>query len=315
MFTRAAATTRSKLATLRFWPMRRPAVEPVPVTGPPEGSQYVRPEVHDNVYMLTLNDPATRNSLSTGLVRELLDQLEYFEEDATLKVLVITGADPAFSSGFNVGEFAADLRDLEATGPTLTRAWEQLDPKFAGAAPGHRPDTGNWEILLKLMASEKPIIAAVNGPAAGLGLGLALCCDVRIASEKASFIASFVRMGIPPGDASAWTLPRLIGSGGAMLMQLTGDPVNAAEAYRTGLAQRVVPHEDLLPATLELAAKIAKGSSYAHALTKILARKAPLETFSEHFWEAQRAFTLAQAGGEHKEGVRAFLEKREPRFS
>jgi len=100
-----------------------------------------------------------------------------------------------------------------------------------------------------------------------------------------------------------------------MLMQLTGDPVNAAEAYRTGLAQRVVPHEDLLPATLELAAKIAKGSSYAHALTKILARKAPLETFSEHFWEAQRAFTLAQAGGEHKEGVRAFLEKREPRFS
>lgn len=312
MFTRAAATTRSKLATLRFWRQRVPHRIAVPA---PEPGQYVRAETHDAVYLVTLNDPGTRNSLSSALVRELIAQLDYFEEDPSLKVLVLTGADPAFSSGFNVGEFAADLHDLEVAGHAPARPWEQLDPKYAGDAPGHREDTGNWEILLKLMASQKPIIAAINGPAAGLGLGIALCCDVRVASEKAVFIASFVRMGIPSGDASAWTLPRLVGSGNAMLMQLTGDPVNAAEAYRTGLAQKLVPHEELLPAALELAAKIARGSSYAHALTKALARKAQFETFSEHFWEAQRAFGLAQAGGDHKEGVRAFLEKREPRFS
>jgi enoyl-CoA hydratase/carnithine racemase len=231
-------------------------------------------------------------------------------------VLVLTGADPAFCSGFNVGEFAASLQDLhEAGGPAAPRPWEQLDPKYATTAPGHHENTGNWELLLKLMSSQKPLIAAINGPAAGLGLGMTLCCDLRIASEKALFIASFVKMGIPPGDASAWTLPKLVGSGNAMLMQLTGDPVNAQEAYRMGLAQRVVPHEDLVANTLELAQKIAKGSSYAHALTKVLSRKAQFETFSEHFWEAQRAFALAQAGGDHEEGVRAFLEKREPRFN
>lgn len=311
MFTKAATSTRSKLASLRFWHRPRPRIA-VPA---PEPGQYVLAEARDAVYLVTLNDPGTRNSLSTALVRELVAQLDYFEEAPGLKVLVLTGADPAFSSGFNVGEFAADLHDLEVAGPHPTKPWEQLDPKYAGAAPGHREDTGNWEVLLRLMASQKPIIAAVNGPAAGLGLGMALCCDVRVASEKALFIASFVRMGIPAGDASAWTLPRLVGSGNAMLMQLTGDPINAAEAYRTGLAQKLVPHEELMPAAMELAAKIAKGSSYGHALTKLLARKAQSETFSEHFWEAQRAFALAQAGVDHKEGVRAFLEKREAKFS
>lgn len=307
--------TRSKLSALRFWHRRQQAPPRVAI-GPPEPGQFVRAEAHDAVYLVTLNDPGTRNSLSANLVADLLARLDYFEAEPVLKVLVLTGADPAFCSGFNVGEFAADLHDLqEAGGPPPARAWQQLDPKFASAAPGHHEDTGNWEILLKLMSSEKPLIAAINGPAAGLGLGMTLCCDIRVASEKALFISSFVKMGIPAGDASAWTLPRLVGSGNAMMMQLTGDPVNAVEALRIGLAQKLVPHEELLPATLALGAKVAKGSSYGHALTKALSRKAQFETFSEHFWEAQRAFELAQAGGDHQEGVRAFLEKREPHFS
>jgi 2-(1,2-epoxy-1,2-dihydrophenyl)acetyl-CoA isomerase len=314
MFTNVAATTRAKLEALPFWPHRHEA-QPPPTPPAAEPGRQVLGEAHDAVYVVTLSDPATRNSLSTPLVTELMEHLDQFEGDPALKVLVLTGADPAFCSGFNVGEFAADLQDSKTSGWAPARPWEQLDPKFAGAASGHREQTGNWEVLLKLMASQKPIIAAINGPAAGLGLGMALCCDIRIASEQASFIASFVRMGIPAGDASAWTLPQLVGSGNAMLMQLTGDPINAAEAYRIGLAQRLVSHEALLPETLELAAKIAQGSSYGHALTKGLSRKAKLETFSEHFWEAQRAFALAQAAGDHEEGVRAFLEKRPPRFS
>jgi 2-(1,2-epoxy-1,2-dihydrophenyl)acetyl-CoA isomerase len=271
-------------------------------------------DVHGAVLLVTLNDPATRNSLSAPLARDLMEQFDRFEADPALKVMVLTGTGPVFCSGFNVGEFAADLHDVSQH-PRVARPWEQLDPRLAGNAPGHRESTGNWEVLLKLMSSQKPTIAAVNGAAAGLGLGMALCCDIRVASEKASFIASFVRMGIPAGDASAWTLPRLIGTGNAMLMQLTGEPVPAAEAYRMGLVQRLHSPEELVESAMALAAKIASGSGYAHALTKALSRKAQVESFSEHFWEAQRAFTLAQTAGDHEEGVRAFLEKREPHFT
>ena len=314
MLEHAAATTRATLRSLRLWGARnRPQPAPSPGT-PPGPAEYVTAEVHEAVLLLTLNDPTTRNSLSASLSRNLMEQLDRFEGDPSLKVLVLTGAGPVFCSGFNVGEFAADLHDAAAH-PHAPRPWEQLDPKFAGAAPGHREHTGNWEILLKLMSSQKPTIAAVNGAAAGLGLGMALCCDIRVASERASFLASFVRMGIPAGDASAWTLPRLIGTGNAMLMQLTGEPMTAQEAYRTGLAQRLVAPDELMAEALALAAKIATGSGYAHALTKALSRKAQVENFSDHFWEAQRAFMLAQMAGDHEEGVRAFLEKRQPRFS
>jgi enoyl-CoA hydratase/carnithine racemase len=314
MFSNSAiTTTRDRLASaLGHWsPPWRTSVEKIRQA--PDA--YVLAQTYGPVLVLTLNDPATRNSLSSALAGELIAKVEAFDEDPALKVLVITGAGPSFCSGFNVGEFAAELQELEeAGGPPPPRTWELLDPAYATAVNGRRTPLRTWDILLKVMGLQKPVIAAINGPATGLGLGMALCCDIRLASERAAFKESFVNMGIPPGDGSAWTLQRIVGSGNAMLMQLTGDTIDATEAHRMGLVSRVTSPDDLLPTALEIAQRIAKGSSMAHAMTKLLARKAQNENFTEHLWEAQRAFAIAQAGDDHKEGVSAFLEKREPKF-
>jgi enoyl-CoA hydratase/carnithine racemase len=320
MFGNAAHTTRHKLAAaLERWPLWRSRVTKIerPVEPPQRATGHlVLAEQHGAVGVLTLNDPTTRNSLSTALAQELLAKLNTYGADSSVKVIVITGAGPAFCSGFNVGEFAADLQAMdEAGGPPAPQTWDQLDPAFTTATTGRRTPLNTWDILLQVMAAEKPVIAAINGAVTGLGLGMALCCDIRIASERALFKESFVNMGIPPGDGSAWTLQRIVGTGNAMLMQLTGDTIDAQEAYRMGLCSRVTAPDQLMAATLEIAQRIAKGSGAAHAMTKLLARKAQHENFTEHLWEAQRAFAIAQAGPDHREGVRAFLEKREPKFS
>ena len=163
--------------------------------------QLVLWETHDHVLVLTLNDPTTRNSLSKPLVAELLDDLDKFEADPNLKVMILTGADPAFCSGANVREFRANIAEREAAPPPPPPTpWQQVDATFTSANAQRRGGLDNREIVFKLMASQKPSIAAVNGAATGLGHGLALSCDLRVASEKATFAESFPRMGIPPGD-------------------------------------------------------------------------------------------------------------------
>ncbi|MSQ10068.1 MAG: enoyl-CoA hydratase [Dehalococcoidia bacterium] len=307
-------TTKERLASaIGHWsPPWRPTVEKLHRAP----DHYVLTETHGAVCVLTLNDPGTRNSLSSALAAELIAKVGAFDEDPALKVLILTGAGPAFCSGFNVGEFSAELQDLEeAGGSPQPRTWEQLDPAYTTAVNGRRTPLNTWDIVLKLMGLQKPVIAAVNGPATGLVLGMALCCDIRVASERAVFKESFVNMGIPPGDGSAWTLQRIVGSGNAMLMQLTGDTIGAREAYRIGLVSRLTSPDELMATALELGQRIAKGSSMAHAMTKLLARKVQNENFTKHLWEAQRAFAIAQAGSDHREGVHAFLEKREPKFS
>jgi 2-(1,2-epoxy-1,2-dihydrophenyl)acetyl-CoA isomerase len=266
----------------------------------------------DGVLVLTLNDPATRNSLTETLSTELTSEVDRFAQDPALRVLVITGADPAFCSGANVRNFDRNIRQREQAGddgrPT---PWEQLDPSFT-AKLNRTP--GGPGIVLQLHTLQKPTIAAVNGPAYGLGCGLALTCDVRVASEMARFSEAFIRNGLIPADGSAWQLPRMIGIARTLWMQYTGEPIEGEEAARIGLVNAVVPHESLMSTAMEMATKLARGPIYSMALIKQLVYQGFNQTLPEHLTVATRAQNLARQTEDHKEGVRAFLEKRQPVF-
>jgi enoyl-CoA hydratase/carnithine racemase len=183
------------------------------------------------IVTMTLNRPEERNAISTP---ENIEEIRAFcsnvESDVSIKAVIVTGAGSAFCAGGNV----KDMRDRRGI--------------FAGSAYElrNRYRSGIQQIPLALYELEVPTIAAINGPAIGAGLDLACMCDVRIASEKAIFAESFVKLGIVPGDGGAWLLPRIIGNARAMLMTLTGDMIDAAKALDYGLVAEVVPASELL---------------------------------------------------------------------
>jgi 2-(1,2-epoxy-1,2-dihydrophenyl)acetyl-CoA isomerase len=275
------------------------------------GQEIVEVEVRDGVLVLRMNDPGTRNALGGEMTTALEEQLDRLERDPELRVLVLTGADPAFSSGANVRGFQAGIERRQAEEPPPPTAWEQLDPSRYAQLVTRESGPA---LVTRLHHLQKPSIAAVNGAAYGLGCGLALSCDIRIASEQARFSEAFVRNGLIPGDGSCWQLPRLIGMSNTLLLQYTGDPVDGSEAYRLGICSKVVPHEQLMDTTMQLATRLAQGPTYSMALIKMLVQKGTAQTLEEHMIEASRAQSLARKTEDHREGVRAFLEKRQPQF-
>lgn len=277
------------------------------------GFQHLHSEVRDGVLILRMDDPGTRNALGPDLTREMQGEIDRFAKDSELRALVLTGTDPAFSSGANVRGFQRqiDRPKEEQEAPAETTPWEELDPSryLHTVTPSAGPP-----LIAQLHHLQKPSIAAVNGAAYGQGCGLALSCDIRIASEQARFSEAFVRNGLVSADGSCWQLPRLIGMSNTLLMQYTGDPVDGNEAYRLGLCSRVVPHKQLMDAALELATRLAHGPTYAYALTKMLVHKALNQTLEEALIDGGHAQALARKTEDHREGVRAFLEKRQPQF-
>jgi len=192
-------------------------------------------EKKETIGILTINRPEKMNALSNQLTSELKMVLETIENDESLRVLLITGAgDKAFVAGADINELV--IRD------------SRIGRKVSKERQGLFSQIENLAV---------PVIAAVNGYALGGGLELALACSIRICSDRARFGAPEVKLGIIPGDGGTQRLPRLIGLGRAMEMILSGDLIDANEAYRIGLANKVVPHEDLMKKTLELAEKIA----------------------------------------------------------
>ncbi len=246
----------------------------------------------EGVVVLTLNRPDVLNAVNDQLGLELQDALKRAEREAGIRCVVITGAGRGFCSG-------QDLRDRPGEGEM---------------SYGESLRTRYNPIILRLRTMEKPVIAAVNGVAAGAGCSLALAADLRIASDRATFIEIFARIGLIPDSGSTYLLPRLVGLGKALELAYTAESVNAQLAFQLGLVNRVVPHEELMAQTMELAKRLATGPTKGFGLTKrgfTFALHATLEQALEYEAHLQE---IAGRTGDHREGVAAFLEKRLPHF-
>lgn len=244
------------------------------------------------VTTITLNRPEVLNAVNDQMAQELHAALRQAAREAAVRCVVVTGAGRGFCSG-------QDLRDRAAG----TLSYRE-----------HLRTTYNPVILL-LRTMEKPVLAAVNGVAAGAGCSLALAADLRIASDRASFIEIFSRVGLVPDSGSMWFLPWLVGVGKALELAYTAEPVDAPEALRLGLVNRVVAHEELMPATMDLAARLASGPTRAYGLTKrgiAYALGASLEQALEYEAQLQE---IAGRTADHREGVQSFIEKRPAKFT
>ena len=252
--------------------------------------------------VITLNRPAAMNALTHLTHAELHQAIDDANKDDIIRVIVITGAGRGFCSRDDVKVIfrSGAGYDDEAQ----RRRGEQLKWMQGGGL------FGGGRILLEI---NKPSIAAVNGAAVGYGCDLTLMCDMRIASDKARFGEVFLRVGLIP-DEALLLLPRLVGLAKAYELILTTDIIDAEEAYRIGLVNKVVPHEELMNATLKLANKIASKPPISVRLAKEGIRrclKMPVDEFKQ--WHSF-AFAFCQGTEDHREGARAFVEKREPVF-
>lgn len=251
-----------------------------------------------HVVTLTMNQPDRRNPLTGNTaVEEFLAAIARIEADADVHAVILTGADPAFSAG-------GDIRIMQ----------RQSAPEMEPARIRQDYRRGIQRLPLALFNLEVPVIAAINGPAIGAGLDLACMCDLRIASERAKFAESFVKLGLVPGDGGAWLLPRVIGMARAAELAFTAEVIDAPRALEWGLVSRVVPHATLMEEACALADSIAQHPTQAMRMTKKLMREA-LHTRLDTLLELSAAYqALAHKTPEHAEAVAAFLEKRAPRF-
>jgi len=252
-----------------------------------------------SVVTLTMNQPALRNPLTGNrAAADLIEACERMSADPSVRVAILTGAGSAFSSGGNV---KAMRRHFEGGGEASKTREEYRH--------------GIQRMTLAVFNVEVPIIAAVNGPAIGAGCDLACMCDIRIASEKATFAESFVKVGIVPGDGGAWLLPRVVGMSRAAEMSFTGEPIDAREALACGLVSRVVAPERLMDEARALASRIAANPGPTLRMTKRLLREGQyvrLETLLELSAGFQ---AIAHTTKQHREAVEAFIAKRPPVFS
>ena len=227
------------------------------------GYEFIKTENREGVFIITMHDPPTRNALGPQMADELMECLDLFEDDPAARVLLLTGTEPSFCSGANVRGFSQRIQDREAgsvDSEVDSLPWGRMESQYASR--GQKVALGGQasRIPLRIHKLQKPSIAAVNGHAIGVGMGVALACDIRYTSEKAVFSEAFARMGLIPGDGSCWQLPRLIGMSNTLLLQYTGDRIDGPEAYRLGIASKLFPDDELSDASLELALRLAKGA-------------------------------------------------------
>jgi enoyl-CoA hydratase/carnithine racemase len=247
----------------------------------------------DGIATVTLNRPEVLNALNAKLSEELGIAIADAGRDNTVRALVITGAGRGFCAGGDMKDLPISIGDMVATTEAL-EAWH--------------------ETLLSIRHLEKPVIAAVNGVAVGAGLDLALMCDIRIASENARFGESYVRVGGVPDSGGTYLLPRLIGVAKACEMLFTGDIIDAVEAERIGLVNKVVPAGKLESATRELAAKISAGPPVSMGLIKRAVYMSDTQDLESALRYVALMTGLCMETEDAKEGIAAFAEKRPPAF-
>jgi 2-(1,2-epoxy-1,2-dihydrophenyl)acetyl-CoA isomerase len=243
------------------------------------------------VLTITLNRPDKLNALNGAMQKGLRDALRE-ARDAEVRAVVLTGAGRGFCVGQDLGEFR------EGSGDIATRLRTTFNAN-----------------VLALRTLEKPVIAAVNGPAAGAGMSVACACDLRIASAEASFVPAFIGIGLVPDTGGSWFVAQLLGYARAFEWLTSGRKLSAEEAREWGLVTEVVPADDLAGRAAEIAGRYAQAPTRGIGMTKRLLDMAPRTRLEEQLeWEAQLQ-AAAAASDDFREGVAAFLEKREPRFT
>lgn len=251
----------------------------------------------DSVRVITLNRPDKLNAFNDELTFKLQDALKEAERDSNTRALVIIGAGRGFCAG------------------------QDLQSRSISQEEGERPSLGDSirrrynPIITKIRKMEKPVIAAVNGVAAGAGASLAFACDFRVAADSASFIQSFTRVGLIPDSGSTFLLPRLIGVTKALELMYSADKLEARQALDLNLVNKVVPQDKVLAESLTWADKLAKGPTKAYGLTKRAINKAVFPDFEELLDYEANLQEIAGRSDDFQEGVKAFVEKRQPVYS
>lgn len=255
--------------------------------------EYISYEVTDQVATITLNRPKSLNAFSEKMIQETTSAFKSAGRDNGVRCIVITGMGRGFSSGQDLAEVQSRLGEF-SIGQHLREGYNRL--------------------ISQMVAVEKPIIGAINGIAAGAGCGVALAADLRIASENASFMLAFSKVGLIPDCGLNWLLPRLIGYARALEMAVTAEKIPALEALEWGMVNQVVPHEQLMETVMAWAGSLATGPTLAFGLTKRAMHRAWSLSLGETLDYEAHLQELCGRSQDNLEGIQAFLEKREPQF-
>jgi enoyl-CoA hydratase/carnithine racemase len=258
--------------------------------------EFISYELRDHVATITLNRPEVMNALNREMYAELEQAFRDAHRDPEVRCVILTGAGRAFCSGDDVKQIMlGEQRDA-----TVTRL-RDVRPRPTPAAAA-------------VLECDKPVIAAVNGPAVGWGMDLTLLCDIRIASENAKFGELFIKRGLVSDVGGLWRLPRIVGPAKAAELLFTGDVIDAREAERIGLVSRVVTSDQLMPAALEMARKIAANPPIAMRYMKEGLRRSVHASVEEMGEYVGNALAYLFTTEDHKEGALSFVERREPVF-
>jgi 2-(1,2-epoxy-1,2-dihydrophenyl)acetyl-CoA isomerase len=251
-------------------------------------------EKKNKVEIITLNRPEVLNAISMKLRKELIDAIRKAKNDSEVRVILLTGAGKAFSSGGDIRE-----QKLAREQPVLEREERLRLMK---------------ELILEISTMEKPVIAAVNGVAAGAGVSLALACDLVFASSEARFILAFTRVGLVPDTGCTYFLPRMAGLQKAKELVFSGEPIDAFLAEKLGIVNRVFQPKELLERSMAFAEKLADSAPVAIGLSKLALNRAMVSNLEECLDYEAYLQSICFQTEDHKEGILAFQQKRKPEF-